>query len=117
MLDAIPLLSMTIFFLMIRRPPRSTLFPYTTLFRSTAFDRHPAGRAAVPFRAAAAGRRAPQDRTVHQRARARGGLGAGRGRAVQAAAGTARPGPGRAGRRAPAPAAAASRGPVRVGGR
>src|SRR6266498_5630706 len=28
------------FFLMIRRPPRSTLFPYTTLFRSTLlFDR------------------------------------------------------------------------------
>src|ERR1019366_9771603 len=27
------------FFLMIRRPPRSTLFPYTTLFRSnTAID-------------------------------------------------------------------------------
>src|SRR3712207_9208664 len=26
------------FFLMIRRPPRSTLFPYTTLFRS---ERHP----------------------------------------------------------------------------
>src|SRR3712207_7360411 len=25
------------FFLMIRRPPRSTLFPYTTLFRSVAF--------------------------------------------------------------------------------
>src|SRR5258705_6020357 len=25
---------MLIFFLMIRRPPRSTLFPYTTLFRS-----------------------------------------------------------------------------------
>src|SRR5258706_13244730 len=25
------------FFLMIRRPPRSTLFPYTTLFRSTLF--------------------------------------------------------------------------------
>src|SRR3712207_8762140 len=25
-----------IFFLMIRRPPRSTLFPYTTLFRSFA---------------------------------------------------------------------------------
>src|SRR3712207_7693507 len=25
---------MVIFFLMIRRPPRSTLFPYTTLFRS-----------------------------------------------------------------------------------
>src|SRR3712207_9194072 len=27
-----------IFFLMIRRPPRSTLFPYTTLFRSVAVD-------------------------------------------------------------------------------
>src|ERR1035441_11059935 len=26
------------FFLMIRRPPRSTLFPYTTLFRSTNSD-------------------------------------------------------------------------------
>src|SRR5258708_40231999 len=26
------------FFLMIRRPPRSTLFPYTTLFRSGAGD-------------------------------------------------------------------------------
>src|SRR2546430_9094486 len=25
------------FFLMIRRPPRSTLFPYTTLFRSRSF--------------------------------------------------------------------------------
>src|SRR3712207_7953151 len=25
---------MLLFFLMIRRPPRSTLFPYTTLFRS-----------------------------------------------------------------------------------
>src|SRR5258708_21006991 len=25
-----------VFFLMIRRPPRSTLFPYTTLFRSAA---------------------------------------------------------------------------------
>src|SRR2546427_2917331 len=29
----------TFFFLMIRRPPRSTLFPYTTLFRSLAYDR------------------------------------------------------------------------------
>src|ERR1039457_6146520 len=27
------------FFLMIRRPPRSTLFPYTTLFRSTTLAR------------------------------------------------------------------------------
>src|SRR2546426_3425211 len=30
------------FFLMIRRPPRSTLFPYTTLFRSRR-DAHPVG--------------------------------------------------------------------------
>src|SRR3989442_7533747 len=28
------LISILFFFLMIRRPPRSTLFPYTTLFRS-----------------------------------------------------------------------------------
>src|SRR3712207_7551082 len=28
-----------VFFLMIRRPPRSTLFPYTTLFRSRAASR------------------------------------------------------------------------------
>src|SRR2546427_3099685 len=27
---------------MIRRPPRSTLFPYTTLFRSRGYRRHPA---------------------------------------------------------------------------
>src|SRR3712207_8480942 len=27
-----------IFFLMIRRPPRSTLFPYTTLFRSSYYE-------------------------------------------------------------------------------
>src|SRR3712207_8700573 len=29
------------FFLMIRRPPRSTLFPYTTLFRSRRISRRP----------------------------------------------------------------------------
>src|SRR3712207_8661044 len=29
---------MFFFFLMIRRPPRSTLFPYTTLFRSEVID-------------------------------------------------------------------------------
>src|SRR5690349_23177102 len=32
------------FFLMIRRPPRSTLFPYTTLFRSSNPTRSPARR-------------------------------------------------------------------------
>src|ERR1043166_8282876 len=42
--------SPSFFFLMIRRPPRSTLFPYTTLFRS--YDK----------RRAAAGRRAPDER-------------------------------------------------------
>src|SRR3990167_8329738 len=31
-----------LFFLMIRRPPRSTLFPYTTLFRSSASWKTPA---------------------------------------------------------------------------
>src|SRR3712207_8039040 len=30
---------------MIRRPPRSTLFPYTTLFRSTAWGNGTGGRA------------------------------------------------------------------------
>src|ERR1051326_8933364 len=38
----IPLSRMPSFFLMIRRPPRSTLFPYTTLFRSG--DAEPADR-------------------------------------------------------------------------
>src|SRR5687767_15664569 len=38
------------FFLMIRRPPRSTLFPYTTLFRSGRRPRHtaPPQRAPAP---------------------------------------------------------------------
>src|SRR2546429_1852930 len=35
------------FFLMIRRPPRSTLFPYTTLFRSPAFAGPGTGTQAV----------------------------------------------------------------------
>src|SRR2546430_8802346 len=34
------------FFLMIRRPPRSTLFPYTTLFRSIDFPNPHDGSAA-----------------------------------------------------------------------
>src|SRR5260221_4149842 len=33
---------------MIRRPPRSTLFPYTTLFRSPTKFRSPCGRAPIP---------------------------------------------------------------------
>src|SRR2546426_2023184 len=39
------------FFLMIRRPPRSTLFPYTTLFRSQRPGRAPRGRLARAARA------------------------------------------------------------------
>src|SRR5215217_9214309 len=38
------------FFLMIRRPPRSTLFPYTTLFRTAPASPTPMER---PFRAPA----------------------------------------------------------------
>src|SRR2546430_5868933 len=50
------------FFLMIRRPPRSTLFPYTTLFRS-----------ATPH---GAGREVRQaDRHVHRHARRLSGAG------------------------------------------
>src|SRR3989454_5074918 len=42
---------MVFFFLMIRRPPRSTLFPYTTLFRSSRGNpRRGARAAAAPLR-------------------------------------------------------------------
>src|SRR5690242_21853712 len=49
------------FFLMIRRPPRSTLFPYTTLFRSRA----------PGARRRAAGPRAPRPPRSGARRRAR----------------------------------------------
>src|SRR5207248_9806865 len=39
----IPALPLLFFFLMIRRPPRSTLFPYTTLFRSQSASSSNAG--------------------------------------------------------------------------
>src|SRR3712207_7811486 len=42
------LLSINFFFLMIRRPPRSTLFPYTTLFRSQRHFDRPASGAGQP---------------------------------------------------------------------
>src|SRR5258708_29284478 len=51
---------MFFFFLMIRRPPRSTLFPYTTLFRSHS----------VPERESSPGRRA-LCRRDHRRVRRR----------------------------------------------
>src|SRR2546429_6067417 len=41
-----PASSLFFFFLMIRRPPRSTLFPYTTLFRSPV----PSPRSLAPCR-------------------------------------------------------------------
>src|SRR5256885_8505573 len=44
------------FFLMIRRPPRSTLFPYTTLFRSWWAESRPACRE-FPVRQGGPGRR------------------------------------------------------------
>ena len=37
------------FFLMIRRPPRSTLFPYTTLFRSQCFPVYELNVSRVPY--------------------------------------------------------------------
>src|SRR3712207_7425832 len=58
---------LVVFFLMIRRPPRSTLFPYTTLFRSGARNPNrcgggpgrgqPAGRPAADPSAAGGARR------------------------------------------------------------
>src|SRR5215510_2303323 len=57
------------FFLMIRRPPRSTLFPYTTLFRSVA----PLARV-VRRRAGNRGRGDARVRGTHPGRRAHGGL-------------------------------------------
>src|SRR2546425_3109173 len=48
---------------MIRRPPRSTLFPYTTLFRSQQ-PRRPAGARGRPARRGGAGARGAQERAV-----------------------------------------------------
>src|SRR3712207_8757112 len=48
---------MLFFFLMIRRPPRSTLFPYTTLFRSLGGGNPPA---AARHRGRAGGHRSPR---------------------------------------------------------
>src|SRR3712207_9009022 len=59
-----------VFFLMIRRPPRSTLFPYTTLFRSRR-PRRVAPRQAPPRGCARA--RVPRDaRLALERARGEG---------------------------------------------
>src|SRR3712207_9458969 len=65
----------TFFFLMIRRPPRSTLFPYTTLFRSARGA--PARRVARSARSPRAGRTRPP-RTGRDAEGNRGGTGADR---------------------------------------
>src|ERR1035437_10466583 len=49
----------SIFFLMIRRPPRSTLFPYTTLFRSVTPEKEHECRGRLGFRRE---HRGPSDR-------------------------------------------------------
>src|SRR5256886_2685776 len=63
-----------IFFLMIRRPPRSTLFPYTTLFRSPVREPPPPPPAYRPQERPAPVREAapppppvshPQERAAH----------------------------------------------------
>src|SRR2546430_6419795 len=46
---------------MIRRPPRSTLFPYTTLFRSTA--KRPCGSGVIPTAVMAAARWRSEEHT------------------------------------------------------
>src|SRR5947208_7817581 len=48
---------------MIRRPPRSTLFPYTTLFRSRTRRRRPHARGISSSRSASASRRRSSLRT------------------------------------------------------
>src|SRR5216683_6362949 len=53
------------FFLMIRRPPRSTLFPYTTLFRSQAAD--PPGHSAAAQLAAQSRNSRRLTDALHQR--------------------------------------------------
>src|SRR3712207_7697668 len=60
---------MLFFFLMIRRPPRSTLFPYTTLFRSPESARSPRPESVQPGKqlvcpAVPDGERDPHDQLV-----------------------------------------------------
>src|SRR2546429_3725660 len=67
------------FFLMIRRPPRSTLFPYTTLFRSLdrpgARPRRPPGRAVARH----GGQHVPADQSEDESRRGPGDRRAGSG--------------------------------------
>src|SRR5438105_7475195 len=59
------------FFLMIRRPPRSTLFPYTTLFRSSrlvlvGWERGTTGRVRVAARLQPADRKSTRLNSSHE---------------------------------------------------
>src|SRR3712207_8595166 len=67
---------MVLCFLMIRRPPRSTLFPYTTLFRSAGPLAGAAGALADAARGRLLGRRL-QPGADHHRAGSRGAGAAG----------------------------------------
>src|SRR3712207_8690279 len=60
-----------LFFLMIRRPPRSTLFPYTTLFRSQGLRLLPGGHGGAVHGRAPARRRHRSPHTQAQGARGR----------------------------------------------
>src|SRR5437773_9503805 len=51
------------FFLMIRRPPRSTLFPYTTLFRSPCCPRDGSAVSALPRSTSGSGRSRSEEHT------------------------------------------------------
>src|SRR6266702_5683199 len=60
------------FFLMIRRPPRSTLFPYTTLFRSPGSGRcrpSPPPPGTAPRRARSRARRRSEEHTSELQSR------------------------------------------------
>src|SRR6266478_3459355 len=91
-----PSLLYSFFFLMIRRPPRSTLFPYTTLFRSRTrgtrrrLDRDlpwhllpPSRRVRLPGRVAPRAQGARRDRAAAVRAAAGGAPAQRRGRPVR----------------------------------
>src|SRR6266705_2773784 len=54
------------FFLMIRRPPRSTLFPYTTLFRSVAPRQNMACRGEFRWRPLATDRKSTRLNSSHR---------------------------------------------------
>src|SRR2546422_4941916 len=56
-LSPVPIYIFLFFFLMIRRPPRSTLFPYTTLFRSRRLQDRAGGAALRPVGAPGPARR------------------------------------------------------------